>query len=125
MIGRWALADPWAFRDTHCFLTTGRTPPPPTVAERMAAVVEHFDNLRRLRGPRAAVVQFRQRISWYAKSLPRAKLLRQRMNRIDSPAEFHQVVDDYLAQHGSRAAGFSPRGPYRQRDAESADTRTA
>jgi nifR3 family TIM-barrel protein len=103
MIGRRALADPWIFRDTHAYLTTGEIPPPPTVRQRMGAVVRHFENLRRFRGDRAACVAFRQRISWYARMLPRTKELKRRMNRIDTPAEFYEIIDQYLQQ--SRTPG--------------------
>ncbi len=97
MIGRKALSDPWIFRDADSYLSTGRIPPPPSVEERLGFVEAHFENLRRLRGPRKAAVEFRQRISWYARLLPRAKTLRQRMSRVGSPEEFHQIIADYRA----------------------------
>ena len=105
MIGRKALSDPWIFRDTHAFLTGGTVPPPPTVQRRLAAIVQHFDHLRRFRGDRAACVHFRQRISWYARMLPQAKRLKQRMNRLEAPAQFHDTVADYLEQNAEAAPG--------------------
>jgi len=98
MIGRRALSDPWIFRDTHAYLTTGKIPPPPTVEQRVFAIVQHFENLSRYGGRRSACVEMRQRISWYARMLPRAKQLKHRMNRINTPDEFHEIVGDYLEQ---------------------------
>lgn len=69
MVGRAALRDPWIFRDTHAFLTTGRAPDPPTPLERLTLVRDHFENLVRLRGDRLACALFRQRITWYAPKL--------------------------------------------------------
>jgi len=99
MIGRRVLSDPWIFRDTHAYLTTGQVPPAPTVADRVAAVVRHFENLRRYRDDRFACVEFRQRVSWYARMLPRSRRLRQRMNRLSTPGEFYAIVEEYVGQN--------------------------
>jgi tRNA-dihydrouridine synthase B len=102
MIGRRALSDPWIFRDTQAYLTTGLVPPPPTASQRVAAMRDHFEHVLRLRGPRAAVVHFRQRVSWYAKVLPHSRQLRQRMNGINSPGEFHEAIDRYLERQAAQ-----------------------
>ena len=101
MIGRRALADPWIFRDTHAYQTTGEVPAPPRLRERVDAIVQHFENLRRFSGDRTACVRFRQRISWYARMLPRSKRLRGRMNQINTPGEFYEIVTGYLEEHGA------------------------
>jgi nifR3 family TIM-barrel protein len=110
MIGRRALADPWIFRDAHAYLTTGRVPPPPSVADRVAAIVQHFENLRRYRSDRAACVVFRQRISWYARLLPQARKLKQRMNSLDTPQEFRTIIAEYL-ESSSKPSPQSPACP--------------
>ncbi|MCH7814028.1 MAG: tRNA dihydrouridine synthase DusB [Planctomycetes bacterium] len=101
MIGRRALSDPWIFRDTHAYLTTGCIPPPPTLQERVAVMVAHFENLRRHRDDRAASMVMRQRTSWYARMLPNTKRLQQRMNRIDTPDEFYENIDAYLEENAA------------------------
>jgi len=103
MIGRAALSDPWIFRDTHTYLTTGHIPPRPAVGERLDLVVRHFENLRRYRDDRAACVAMRQRISWYARMLPRTKRLKQDMNRIERPDEFYRVIGQYLERDAGAA----------------------
>ncbi|MHC4064998.1 MAG: tRNA dihydrouridine synthase DusB [Planctomycetota bacterium] len=105
MIGRRALSDPWIFRDTHAYLTTGTIPAPPTVQQRVAAIVRHFDNLRRFNGERAAYVEFRQRITWYARMLPQAKQLKRRMNRMGSADEFQEIIGEYLDRSPDQSAG--------------------
>jgi len=111
MIGRAALSDPWIFRDTHAFLTTGHIPPRPTVRERLELVVRHFENLRRYRDDRAACVAMRQRISWYARMLPRTKRLKQDMNRIEHPDEFYRVLGQYQERDVEMAPSPADRDP--------------
>ncbi len=97
MIGRRALSDPWIFRDTHAYLTTGTIPEPPTFDQRVELVIRHFKLLVEYRGPRRATMDMRQRISWYARMLPKTKSLKQNMNRIGSPEEFYEVIGQYRA----------------------------
>lgn len=97
MIGRAALSQPWIFRDTWSFLTTGRIPPQPGLADKLAMMRQHFDNLCRYRSERAAVVEFRKRVSWYAKTMHPCAMLRERVRLINSAVDFHRALDDFLA----------------------------
>jgi len=92
MIGRAALRDPWIFRDTQAFLAGGEVPPPPTFAERLAVVDDHFRRLVRRRGERPAVLIFRQRVSWYAGRLGLAREVLDRLRRLSSVAEYEEIV---------------------------------
>ena len=69
MIGRYALREPWVFRDTYALLTNGTVPPPPSVDERIALMNRQFEHLLRLHGERRAMLAFRQRVTWYASKL--------------------------------------------------------
>ncbi|MFN4244313.1 MAG: tRNA dihydrouridine synthase DusB [Tepidisphaerales bacterium] len=97
MIGRAALAQPWIFRDTWALLTTGTVPPPPTLDDKLAMIRQHFDNLCHYRSERAAVVEFRKRVSWYAKTMHPCAMLKERVRLIDTPADFYQALDDFRA----------------------------
>ena len=88
MIGRAALSDPWIFRDTHAYLTTGVIPEPPSPAERITLMETHFHHLRRISGDRIACAIFRQRVSWYAKKLPPCRGFLQRMREMKNPDDF-------------------------------------
>ncbi|MFQ5490647.1 MAG: tRNA dihydrouridine synthase DusB [Phycisphaerae bacterium] len=110
MIGRRALSDPWIFRDTHAYLTSGRIPPPPTLAQRIEVVLQHFDNLRRYRGDGRAVIDMRSRISWYARMLPRTKALKRKMNGMKSPGEFYDYIGQYLEGVDVHVGNQNPTG---------------
>jgi tRNA-dihydrouridine synthase B len=93
MIGRAALREPWIFRRTHAYLTTGRLPAPPTAAERIDRMNAHFEHLVRLRGERAAVLIFRRRANWYATRLTPSREFRDRVRHLASAAEYRALVD--------------------------------
>jgi nifR3 family TIM-barrel protein len=98
MIGRAALRDPWIFRDTHAFLTTGEVPAGPSVEERVALMNEHFEHLVRLRGERLACLTFRQRASWYCKKLNPPVEFRERVRFVSSAVEYYELVNSVLCR---------------------------
>lgn len=101
MIGRAALSTPWIFRDTHSFLTSGEIPPPPTIDEIVQLMRDHFYNHCRFRNERTAALEFRKRISWYAKNLHPCEYLRQEMRVISTAADFEATLSRFLDwRHG-------------------------
>jgi nifR3 family TIM-barrel protein len=96
MIGRGALSMPWIFRDTWCYLTTGEIPEPPTIEQKCQLMRDHFRNIVRFRSERAAVMEFRKRVSWYAKKMNPCRLLRDPMRAIESGVDFEEVVKRFL-----------------------------
>lgn len=95
MVGRAALSNPWIFRETDQFLREGTLPPPPTLAEKCQLMRDHFANIVRFRGERIALLEFRQRVSWYAKNLHPCRILRDPMRQVRTAAEFHGIIDRF------------------------------
>ncbi|MEO6435607.1 MAG: tRNA dihydrouridine synthase DusB [Tepidisphaeraceae bacterium] len=102
MIGRAALGTPWIFRDTHSFLTTGEIPSPPTLEQVVQLIRDHFYHHVRLRGERSAIIEFRKRISWYARHLHPCQQLRQDLRLFNDAAEFETSFDRFLAWRNDR-----------------------
>lgn len=96
MIGRAALSQPWLFRDTWSYLTTGTVPPELTLEQKCALMRQHFANLCRFRNQRVAVLEFRKRVSWYAKTMNPCRCLRDPMRTIETAEDFHRVLDGFL-----------------------------
>ena len=96
MFGRGALSAPWIFRDTWRYLTTGEIPAPPTIQEKCRLMHDHFDNLCHFRNERSAVLEFRKRVSWYAKQMNPCRILREGVRVIDSRADFERAIREFL-----------------------------
>ncbi len=96
MIGRAALSTPWIFRDTWSLLTTGVIPDPPTIEQKCQLMRDHFNHLADFRSERIAVLEFRKRVSWYAKQMNPCRLLRDEMRVIESAVDFESVIRRFL-----------------------------
>ena len=57
---------------------------------------EHFYNICRFQSERNAVVEFRKRVSWYAKQMHPCRMLKEEMRAINSAADFDGVVARFL-----------------------------
>ena len=69
MVARGAFGQPWLFRDIAYRLATGENPEPYPRADRARCVLQHFENLLRLRGEPNAVRTMKTRISKYSAHL--------------------------------------------------------
>lgn len=96
MIGRGALSQPWIFRDTWSLLTTGTTPPPPTLEDKVTLMRAHFYNIVKYESERNAVIEFRKRVSWYAKTMHPCRVLRMDMRDIQNARDFESVLTRFL-----------------------------
>jgi nifR3 family TIM-barrel protein len=96
MFGRGALSAPWIFRDTWSYLTAGEIPEPPTIEQKCRLMQDHFDNMCRFRSERSAVIEFRKRVSWYAKQMNPCRILREGMRFIESREDFERVMREFL-----------------------------
>jgi len=115
MIGRQALRDPWIFRDTHEYQQTGTIPPPPSLHDRIEFMNQHFRRLIQYEGTRRAILNFRQRISWYTAKLDACREFRNKVRLMSSVEEYHQLVDTYLqstAEKPHRMAAFCHLDPH-------------
>jgi nifR3 family TIM-barrel protein len=96
MIGRGALAAPWIFRDTWSYLTTGQIPEPPTIERKVELMMTHFRNIVEFRGERAAAVDFRKRVSWYAKKMHPCRMLKEESRMLESARQFEDIVARFM-----------------------------
>src|SRR3954452_12480662 len=97
MIGRGALSMPWIFRDTWSYLTAGVIPEPPTIEQKCELIRDHFYGICRYRNERAAVIEFRKRVSWYSKKMhPCQALKREMREELNSAAQFEEILTRFL-----------------------------
>ena len=57
---------------------------------------DHFYHICRFRREVSGVIEFRKRVSWYAKQMHPCQVLKEQMRTIDSPADFEAVLGRFL-----------------------------
>ena len=55
----------------------------------------HFRNLVQYRSERSALIEFRKRVSWYAKTMNPCRCLRDPMREIQCIADFEEVMNRF------------------------------
>lgn len=114
-VGRGAMLDPWIFRklDQH---HRGAPLIDPTPDEQIAFLRRHFELLAERRGNYACVL-FRKFVGWYGARLGIPEELEDRLRRMETIAEFEQIVAEARARHGERRTSMptalvkTPNGP--------------
>jgi nifR3 family TIM-barrel protein len=96
MIGRAALSQPWIFRDIWSYLTTGVIPETLTIEEKCQLMRDHFNNMVQYRSERAAICEFRKRVSWYAKQMHPCRMLKDDVRVINNTADFERAIVAFL-----------------------------
>jgi tRNA-dihydrouridine synthase B len=79
MIGRGAIENPWIFKQTKHFLSTGILLSSPTIEERFRLLMEHLQLSVECKGERKGVIEFRKHYTGYLKGLYGASKVRQEM----------------------------------------------
>ncbi|GAA4379311.1 tRNA dihydrouridine synthase DusB [Hymenobacter koreensis] len=94
MIGRAAIGYPWIFREIKHFLATGEKLAPPTLEERVAACVMHFEKSIEWKGPKLGVFEMRRHYAHYFKGLVGAKQWRTQLVEAGTPDEVRAILAD-------------------------------
>ncbi|MDO4396271.1 MAG: tRNA dihydrouridine synthase DusB [Clostridia bacterium] len=93
MVGRGALGNPWIFRELVASWRGEELPAPPTVNEKKAMMIEHFQMMKELKGEYAAVREMRKHVGWYIKGMPGSAAFRGRVNQIDNAEELVAAIE--------------------------------
>ncbi len=98
MIGRGSFGNPWIFQESRALLAGTPRPPHPEAGERFTVALEHAALAVRLQGDnRKTVIEFRKHLGWYAKGLPQASALREKLFQVETMAAAEAIFRDYLA----------------------------
>lgn len=98
MIGRGSFGNPWIFQESRALLAGSPRPPHPDPGERFAVALEHAALAVRLQGDnRKTVIEFRKHLGWYAKGLPQASALREKLFEVETMAAAEAIFQGYLA----------------------------
>ena len=95
-IGRGAFYDPWIFKRTLQFISSGELPPEPDFSERTRIMCRHLDLMIEVFGEELGCRMFRKVAPWYAKRFGPCHEFNKRVVQICTHAEFHDVLENYI-----------------------------
>jgi tRNA-dihydrouridine synthase B len=95
MVGRGADGNPWLFTQLQAVLKGEELPAAPGVDERLDLAAEHLQMLIDYKGEYISVKEMRRHISAYLKGLPHAAEFRGRFHKMDTQAQFMELLDEY------------------------------
>jgi nifR3 family TIM-barrel protein len=94
-IGRGAFYNPWIFRHVSHFLSTGELPREPGFEERIVVMKRHLDLMVEVFGERQGCRMFRKVALQYSRSLGPTKEFHKRVVRLNTRAEFDDILAVY------------------------------
>jgi len=105
MIGRGCYGRPWFISQVAEFLRTGRRIGDPTLADQLAALLTHFDDMLVHYGRETGVRMARKHVAWYSKGLPASAEFRAGLNQMDDAAAVREQIlrfyDPLLERHAA------------------------
>ncbi len=102
MIGRASIGYPWIFRDIKNFLSTGVTPPPPDIHERVEAVRRHLRFSIEWKGEKLGVLEMRRHYTNYFRGYRNIKQYRSRLVTELEPQTLFDILDEIENEYASR-----------------------
>ncbi len=114
-IGRGAFYNPWIFQHIRLYLENGTPPPEPAFAERIHVMSRHLDLMIEVFGEEHGCRMFRKVAPWYSKRFGPANEFNKNAVRIQSKAEFQDVLahyvrwrEQFLGEDGNLKPRFQP-----------------
>jgi len=95
MIGRAAIKNPWLFRQIAA-VRSAAVPVEPSLAERRDLILYHFELLRDREEERHALHKIRTFTGWYTHGLPNGRILRQKINALETVPQFLDSIEDFF-----------------------------
>jgi tRNA-dihydrouridine synthase B len=105
MVGRGCYGRPWFIGQIQEFLRTGRRIADPTLADQLAALLTHFDDMMLHYGAETGVRMARKHVAWYSKGLPASAEFRSGINQMGDAAAVREEIlrfyDPLLERHAA------------------------
>lgn len=94
MIARAALGRPWLFAQAAAALKGQPIPAEPTLEEQKNCMLRHYDLVVKRFGEEKGTHLMRKFACCYAQGRPGARMFRTKVAKVESPAEFYNIVKD-------------------------------
>ena len=118
MIARASLGRPWLFAQACAALRGEPIPLEPSLSQQRAILLHHFDLVVERFGPQRGTNLMRKYACCYAQGRRSARYFRSYINRVTTPAEFFQIVEEHfpIEQSANASEEFETMDPSVQRD---------
>jgi len=100
-LARGAMGNPWIFRECLALWAGRPLPPPPSLAELRATLLDHFREAVDFYGPRDGGMIMRRHAMRYSRFHPCPRKAREAFNAMSEPDAFAALLDAWLTPHGS------------------------
>lgn len=98
MIGRGAYGKPWIINQISHYLKTNEIMPDPTNTEKLAAILEHYEEMISYYGTTSGVVMARKHLGWYSAGMENSAVFRSQINKIaDYKAVIAAITNFFMA----------------------------
>lgn len=96
MIGRGAQGQPWVLRQVIDFMRAGEIGAEPTRAEKLALILQHYDEILDYYGERKGVPFARKHLSWYCTGFDGAASFRAHLNTLRDPEQVRDALSGFF-----------------------------
>jgi tRNA-dihydrouridine synthase B len=97
MIGRGSYGRPWFVNQVIRHLKTGERLPDPPLADQLAIVLGHYEDMLAHYGTSVGIRIARKHIAWYSKGLPASAEFRAAINRCDDASAVTSMIRGFYA----------------------------
>ncbi len=103
MIGRGAIQNPWIFRQTKHYLSTGQLLPEPTLEERVDLFRQHLHLAIEHKGERTGVIELRKHYSGFLRGMPHVAKIRNELMQFTEAEPILQHLTRFLELYSPQA----------------------
>lgn len=91
MIGRASLGNPWIFKEFNAYLNNEEFEKP-SDEEKIVFLLNHLNELVKLKGEKIAILEMRSLAAWYVKGMKNNKEFKLKLVNITTRKEFEEIV---------------------------------
>ena len=98
MIGRASIGNPWFFNQVKSFINNGIILDPPSLREKLDAVIEHLTFSIKWKGERLGILEMRRHYANYFKGIPDFKRFRTQLVTLENKEDLFNVLNSIEEQ---------------------------
>ena len=98
MIGRASIGNPWFFNQVKSFINSGIILDPPSLREKLDAVIEHLTFSIKWKGEKLGILEMRRHYANYFKGIPDFKRFRTQLVTLENKEDIFNVLNSIEEQ---------------------------